>query len=427
MVRRSSPHRGSIAYYPRKRAARETASFRSFALPAGSAAEQCKPLNFFGYKAGMTQVIGRDSHQAGVTFGQEVAVPVTVIECPALNVFGIRAYAKNEKGYGIVPLFDVFAQNIDKRLLRKITAFKHRQQKEKGEKQTGEKAGEKSVDLGKEAAGKKENLGKEGKKRPAEKPLKTIDDLLKAKEKIVALRLLCHSKPGATNTGKKRPDVSEIALSGSREKQLQYAKEKLGKELNVKDVFAEQQFADVKAVTKGKGTQGPVKRFGIKIQRRKAKTRRVVGSIGPWHPATVMFTVARPGQMGYHSRTELNKKIMRIGTAAEADAINPSAGFTNYGILQNDFILLAGSIAGPVKRAISLRHNVRAAPVQRHRLESIDFIASSREKPSIELEEGVKAKHIVAEKEEKKEKKSVADEIAAAAKGEEKREKPKGA
>ncbi len=412
MVRRSSPHRGSIAYYPRKRAARETASFRSFALPVGSAAEQCKPLNFFGYKAGMTQVIGRDMHQAGVTFGQEVAVPVTVIECPALSVFGIRAYAKNEKGYGTAPLFDVFAQNIDKRLLRKITAFKHRQQKEKGEKQTGEK---------------KEDAGKKGKKAVAQKPLKTIDDLEKVKEKIVALRLLCHSRPASTNAGKKRPDVSEIALSGSREKQLQYAKEKLGKELNVKDVFAEQQFADVKAVTKGKGMQGPVKRFGVKIQRRKAKTRRVVGSIGPWHPATVMFTVARPGQMGYHSRTELNKKILRIGTAAEADAINPSAGFTNYGILQNDFILLAGSIAGPVKRAISLRHNARAAHAQRHRLESIEFIASSREKPSIELEEGVKAKHIVAEKEEKKEKKSVADEIAAAAKGEEKREKSKKA
>ncbi len=422
MVRRSSPHRGSIAYYPRKRAARETASFRSFALPAGSAAEQCKPLNFLGYKAGMTQVIGRDTHQAGVTFGQEVVVPVTVIECPALSVFGIRAYAKNEKGYGTAPLFDVFAQNIDKRLLKKITAFRHRQQKGKGEK-----AGEKSGDLGKEAAGKKENLKKEGKKHAAEKPLKTIDDLEKAKEKIVSIRLLCHSRPASTNIGKKKPDVSEIVLSGSREKQLQYAKEKLGKELNVKDVFAEQQFADVKAVTKGKGTQGPVKRFGIKIQRRKAKTLRVVGSIGPWHPSTVMFTVARPGQMGYHSRTELNKKIMRIGTAAEADAINPSAGFTNYGILQNDFILLAGSIAGPVKRAISLRHNARAAPAQRHRLESIDFIASSREKPSIELEEGVKVKHIVAEKEEKKEKKSVADEIAAAAKGEEHREKPKGA
>ncbi|MDP2973455.1 MAG: 50S ribosomal protein L3 [Candidatus Diapherotrites archaeon] len=421
MGKKHSPHRGSIAYYPRKRAAKQTASFRSFALPAGSSAEQCKPLNFLGYKAGMTQVIGRDANQAGVTFGQEVAVPVTVIECPALSVFGVRAYAKNEKGYGIVPLFDVFAQNIDKRLLRKITAFRHRQQKGKGEK-----AAEKNGDLGKEAAGKKENLKKEGKKRAAEKPLKTIDDLEKAKEKIVALRLLCHSRPASTNAGKKRPDVSEIVLSGSREKQLQYAKEKLGRELNVKDVFAERQFADIKAVTKGKGTQGPVKRFGIKIQRRKAKTLRVVGSIGPWHPSTVMFTVPRPGQMGYHSRTELNKKIMRIGTAAEADAINPSAGFTNYGILQNDFMLLAGTVAGPVKRAISLRHNTRAAPAQRYNLESIDFIASSREKPSIELEEGVKAKHIVAEKEEKKEKKSVADEIAAAARGEEKREKPKG-
>lgn len=35
--------------------------------------------------------------------------------------------------------------------------------------------------------------------------------------------------------------------------------------------------------------------------------------IGAWHPSRVSFTVARAGQKGYHHRTEMNKKIYRIG------------------------------------------------------------------------------------------------------------------
>jgi len=40
---------------------------------------------------------------------------------------------------------------------------------------------------------------------------------------------------------------------------------------------------------------------------------RRVGCIGSWHPARVRSTVARTGQLGYHHRTELNKKVYRIG------------------------------------------------------------------------------------------------------------------
>ena len=40
---------------------------------------------------------------------------------------------------------------------------------------------------------------------------------------------------------------------------------------------------DFHCVTKGKGYQGPVKRFGIQIRARKAeKTKRGPGSLGSW-------------------------------------------------------------------------------------------------------------------------------------------------
>ena len=42
---------------------------------------------------------------------------------------------------------------------------------------------------------------------------------------------------------------------------------------------------------------------------------RKVACIGAWHPARVMYSVARSGQKGYHHRTEINKKVYRIGAA----------------------------------------------------------------------------------------------------------------
>lgn len=96
---------------------------------------------------------------------------------------------------------------------------------------------------------------------------------------------------------------------------------------------------------------------------------RKVGCIGAWHPAAVKWTVARTGQLGYHSRTELNKKVYRIGSGAnrgtknnattEADAIEknitPLGGFPHYGVVNNDYVMLKGGITGTRKRAIILR------------------------------------------------------------------------
>lgn len=56
-------------------------------------------------------------------------------------------------------------------------------------------------------------------------------------------------------------------------------------------------------------------RWGTKkLPRKTHKGLRKVACIGAWHPARVSFAVARAGQCGYHHRTEMNKKIYRIGT-----------------------------------------------------------------------------------------------------------------
>jgi large subunit ribosomal protein L3e len=72
---------------------------------------------------------------------------------------------------------------------------------------------------------------------------------------------------------------------------------------------------------------------------------------------------------GYHHRTELNKKIYRIGAGTdEANAstesditkkkITPMGGFPHYGVVKNDFVMLKGSIPGTKKRVITIRKSL---------------------------------------------------------------------
>ena len=62
-----------------------------------------------------------------------------------------------------------------------------------------------------------------------------------------------------------------------------------------------------------------------KLPRKTHKGLRKVACIGAWHPSRVQFSVARAGQKGYHHRTEINKKIYRIGM--KEDPANASTSF----------------------------------------------------------------------------------------------------
>jgi large subunit ribosomal protein L3e len=83
----------------------------------------------------------------------------------------------------------------------------------------------------------------------------------------------------------------------------------------------------------------------------------------------VRFTVARTGQLGYHHRTELNKKVYRIGKAGDKTSastqadltekdITPMGGFPHYGQITNDFIIIKGCCIGPKKKVLVLRKSL---------------------------------------------------------------------
>jgi large subunit ribosomal protein L3 len=127
----------------------------------------------------------------------------------------------------------------------------------------------------------------------------------------------------------------------------------------VTDVFRAGEFLDVAGVTKGKGTQGPVKRWGV--QKRKGKHarqgwRRRIGNLGPWNPSRVRSTVPQQGQTGYHQRTELNKRLIDVGDGSDASV---DGGFVNYGEVDGSYALVKGSLPGPNKRLLRFRPAVR--------------------------------------------------------------------
>nr|CAI5861663.1 unnamed protein product [Callosobruchus analis] len=176
----------------------------------------------------------------------------------------------------------------------------------------------------------------------------------------------------------KKAHIMEIQLNGGTvADKVAWARERLEKPIPVAEVFAQDEMIDCIGVTKGHGYKGVTSRWHTKkLPRKTHKGLRKVACIGAWHPSRVSFSVARAGQKGYHHRTEMNKKIYRIGAgihtkdgkviknnaSTEYDlsekSITPMGGFPHYGEVNNDFIMLKGCCMGPKKRVITLRKSL---------------------------------------------------------------------
>ena len=293
------PRRGSMQFWPRKRAKHSLVRVRSWAPES-----KVKPLGFIGYKAGMVTIRAVDNHPKSLTKGQTIALPSTVVECPPMTIFGVVFYKNSKK------LTTILAEKQVKELKRTIQIAK--------------------------------------KKVKGFSDVKEFDDL----------RLLVHSNPKSTGIGTKKPKIMELALGGKKDEKLTYAKEMLGKEIKIEDVFDPGNSVDVHGVTKGKGFQGTVKRFGVQIRQKKSeKTKRGIGNLGAWTPKRVDYRVAQPGKMGYHLRTEYNKQILKIGQ--DGAEVNSVGGRLRYGLVKNHFLLVKGSIVGPKKKAVFMAKSIR--------------------------------------------------------------------
>jgi large subunit ribosomal protein L3 len=270
---------------------------------------------FAGFKAGVIQVLTIDDREKTPNFGKHLLSAATVVATPPIRLIGIRAYS--ETPYGNNVICDAYSKELPKDLQRKFSLNSNLAIEEQSAKMEGASS-------------------------------------------VVALATI---SPRDVNLAQKKPFVFELAVSGRDVKaKIGYLKTILGKEVRVSDVFQAGQFIDVSAISRGKGIEGPITRFGVKRKQHKSrKSVRAVGTLGPISPAVVMYTVPRQGQRGFHQRTEYNKRILLISNSKNTtESINPKGGFKHYGLISGDFVVLKGSIPGVPKRLIKLRQPIRS-------------------------------------------------------------------
>ncbi|HEV2137625.1 MAG TPA: 50S ribosomal protein L3 [Nitrososphaerales archaeon] len=290
----SAPRRGSLAYRPRGRAKSLIPRIRTWPK-----VEADKPtlLGFPGYKAGTMHVITVDDRAKTPNFGKPLFNLSSVLSMPDSEIVGLRLY-RHENGQDHA-IADVKA------------------------------AGQTSVD-----------------KLPLDKA-----------SRVVAL---ISSVARDVGLSQKKPVVLEVGVSGGNLKsQAEFVLGLIGRKVKFTEVFKPGMYVDVLGITKGKGFEGPITRFGVKRKQHKSrKSVRAVAVIGPWHPAAVMYTVARAGQMGFHQRTETGKRILLIGNAS-ANPITPAGGFEHFGNVVGDYAVVGGSVPGPASRFVMVRLRVR--------------------------------------------------------------------
>ena len=183
--------------------------------------------------------------------------------------------------------------------------------------------------------------------------------------KIKELYAIVTITPRLVGLEQKTPYIFEVGIKGGDiQKQFAFVKDLLGKEVKIDQVFENGMYVDTAAITKGKGWQGVIYRWGAKRKQHKSrKTVRELGSLGPITPQNVMYTVPRAGQTGFHQRIEYNKRIMVMSnTTKEEFVINPDGGFKHFGNVDGDYIIVKGSVPGTYRRLIKLRKQIRKEP-----------------------------------------------------------------
>jgi large subunit ribosomal protein L3 len=314
----SAPRRGSLAFYPRVRAKSEEARLRNWP----ELNDNTSLLGFAGFKAGQLQVMTIDDKEKTPNFGKQLDNSSTVIATPPINIIGIRCYRKDL--YGEKAFIDAYSKDFPKGLERKF------------------------------------------KTKYNEKSFETIESSI---DLISSFFAIASVFPKKANLSQKKPFVFEIGISGKDNKtKYEYLKGILGKEIKISDVFQNGQLIDVSGITRGKGVEGPITRFGVKRKQHKSrKSVRALGTLGPISPAVVMYSVPRQGQRGFHQRTEYNKRILLVSSDVSSQtaslssklSINPPGGFKHFGVVTTDYIVVRGSIPGVPKRLVKMRQPIR--------------------------------------------------------------------
>jgi large subunit ribosomal protein L3e len=344
-----APRHGSKGFLPKKRSRTYRGRVKSF--PKDDPSKPVHLTCFMGYKAGMTHIVREMDRPGSKTNKKEVVEAVTIIETPPLVCVGVVGYIDTPRG--LRALKTVWAEHIGEECKRRF--YKNWSKSKK-------KAFTKSCTKWADDLGKKE----------IQKDLATI------KKYCSVVRVIVHTQMKILRRRQKKAHIMEIQLNGgSIADKVEFATNHFEKEVPVASVFSMDECVDVIGVTRGHGFKGVTSRWGTKkLPRKTHKGLRKVACVGAWHPSRIQYTVPRAGQKGFHHRTEINKKIYRIGEgfkmkdgkliknngATDYDladkSVNPMGGFVHYGEVKQDFVMIKGACIGPRKRLLTLRKSL---------------------------------------------------------------------
>jgi len=297
---------------------------------------------FMGYKAGMTHIVREIERPGSKLHKKEAVEAVTILETPPMTVVGVVGYV--ETPTGLRTLTTVWAGHLSDDVKRRFYKNWYRSKRKAFTKYA---------------------------KKFSEKPNEITAELDRIKQYCQVVRVLAHTQIRKVKLRQKVSNLLEIQINGGEvADKVDYARDLFEKDFTFDNVFSEGETLDICAATRGHGYEGVIHRWGItRLPRKTHRGLRKVACIGAWHPARVRFTVARAGQNGYHHRTEINKRVMRIGkkgdekdASTDADltekTITPVGGFPHYGEINEDWVMIKGCVAGSRKRPVTFRKSV---------------------------------------------------------------------
>jgi len=292
----------------------------------------------------MTHIVREVDKPGSRLHKKETVEPVTILEAPPMIVVGVVGYI--ETPVGLRSLSTVWAGHLSDDLRRRFYKNWYRS--------------------------KKKAFTKYALKYLPENKAKTIDVALnKLKKHSTVIRVLAHTQVRKLKQRQKKAQLMEIQVNGGTiAEKVDFAVNLFEKPVDIRSVFNENELIDIIGVTKGHGFEGVIKRWGVtRLPRKTHKGLRKVACIGAWHPSRVKYSVPRAGQRGYYHRTEINKKIYRIGKGTDTKSgqtpadltektVNPLGGFHHFGVVREDFVMIKGTTAGPRKRVLTLRKSM---------------------------------------------------------------------
>jgi len=375
------PRHGSLGFLPRKRTKHHRGRVRSF--PKDAPSETPFLTAFMAYKAGMTHVLREVDKPGSKLHKKETVEAVTILECPPMNVVGVVGYVQTPRG--LRTLSTVWCTHLNESVKRRFYKNWYRSKKKAFDRYARRVSDDKNKDRD--------------------------NHLARISKYAHVVRVLAHTQIRLIKLRQKKAHLMEIQVNGGKDigAKVKFAQNLFERHVPVSSVFSVDDHIDIIGVTKGHGYSGVINRWGVaRLPRKTHRGLRKVACIGAWHPARVAFQISRAGQYGYHHRTEINKKIFRIGsgskpapTVDEAGAakqkegdkknastandltvkhITPLGGFVHYGEVNEDFLMIKGGVVGVVKRVLTLRKTL-VPQVKRAALEKasegIKFIDTS--------------------------------------------------